>query len=221
MINKVLEPRGVDTIPYAVAMTWWDKLRVLAKREAGAVREEVGRAAEAVDEALAKKERELAATPAERVDMLLDEIADEDAKFDEIEEKLRTEGAERAARAGIEPPTQPEPAPVPEHTGIRDTLTVDADESPDHMSHIVMIDGHVLATLRTAGVDAVVADLLAEVMVLDAARRGDDILLRAPTLSDLEVADLVARVMVHHLPSLAAPPTDEPAGNQDQGDSRP
>jgi hypothetical protein len=192
-------------------MTWWDKLRAITRREAGAVREGAGRAAEALDEALAKKERKLAATPAERVDMVLDEIAVADAHFDEIETKLRTEGAERSARAGLEPP--PPAAAAPDHASIRDTLTVKAtatDTSADRMSHIVMIDGQLLATLRSAGVDAVVADLLAEVMVLDAARRGDDILLRTPTLTDYEVADLVARVAVHHLPTPAPPPFKEP-----------
>lgn len=200
-------------------MTWWKKLKAIAKREASAVKNEVGRAADALDEALAEKERELEATPAERVDMLLDEIAEEDAQFDEIEAKLRTENAERSARAGFEPsPPSAPTAPTPDHSGIRDALTVqaiDAERSAERMSHLVTIDGHVLATLRTAGVDAVVDDLLAEVMVLDAARRDDDIALRTPTLTDADVADLVARVMVRHISGIADP-AEEPHGEADE-----
>ena len=188
-------------------MTWWDRLKAITKREAGAVKDEVGRAADALDEALAKKERELEATPAERVEMLLDEIAAEDAHFEEIEAKLRGEGADRSVQAGLEPPAPVVPAP--DHTGIRDTLVVeamDAAASADRMSHRALLDGHGLSSLRTAGVDAVVDDLLAEVMVLDAARSGDEILLRTPALADAEVADLVARVTAPHLPGLAPPP---------------
>ena len=192
-------------------MTWWEKLKAVAKRETEYVKEEVGRAADALDEALAKKERELEATPAERVDMLLDEIAEEDAQFEEIEEKLRTKSTERATRAGIEP--SPPDAPARDHTGVRDTLTVetvDAEQAADRMSHRVMIGGDVPATLRSEDLDAVVADLLAEVMVLDATRSGGNILLRTPTLTGTAVADLVARVMVRHLPSPAVAPAEEP-----------
>jgi hypothetical protein len=206
-------------------MTWWDKFKGIARREAAAAKEELGRAAEALDEALAKKERELEATPAERVDMLLEEIDHEDAQFGELEAKLRAEGAERADRAGIEAPVPDPPPAAPDHTGIRDILTVQAlavSDRKDRMSHTVRIDGHVLSTLPTAGVDAVVADLLAEVMVLDAARHGDDVLLRAPTLTEREVADLVARVMVHHLPSRSPEvPADPDQTPRDQGYSEP
>jgi hypothetical protein len=205
-------------------MTWWEKLKALATRETESVKEEVGRAADALDEALAKKERELEATPAERVDMLLDEIAEEDSQFEEIEEKLRTKTAERAARAGMEP-SLPD-APAPNHTGIRDALTVetvDAAQAANRMSHRVIIGGTVPTMLRSEDIDAVVADLLAEVMVLDATRRDGDIVLRTPTLTEAEAADLVARVLVDHLPSPSVAPAVEPGDKavEDEGYSTP
>lgn len=184
-------------------MTWWDKLKQITKREAGAAREELGKAARAIDEALAKKERELDATPAERVDMLLDEIDDEDARFGELETKLRAEGTERAEAAGIEPPV-PAPRTEPPADGIRESMVVeelDPSTSVDRFSHAVQLDGHVLASLGEAGLDATVADLQFEVMVLDAARNEHQILLRTPTLSDDQVADLVARGAARHLPT--------------------
>ncbi len=184
-------------------MTWWDKIKRITKREAEAVREELGKAADALDEALAKKERELNATPAERVDMLLDEIEDEDARFGDLETRLRTEGTERAEAAGIEPPIPAQQAER-QTTGIRDTMEVDELDpagSPERFSHAVQLDGHVLASLGEAGLDATVADLEVEVMVLDIARRKHQILLRTPTLSGDQVTDLVARNVARHLPT--------------------
>lgn len=208
--------------PYPDGMTWWDKFKAIARREASAAKQELSRAADALDAALAKKERELDATPTERVDMLLDEIDREDAQFGELEAKLRAEGAERADRAGIDPPVPAPPPPAPDHSSLLSSVTVQAlavSDPDDRMSHAVSIDDRVASSLRGDGVDAVVADLLAEVMVLDAARRDAGIVVRTPTLTEDEVADLVARVMVHHL---AAPPTGtgDPTGDvtpEDQG----
>jgi hypothetical protein len=183
-------------------MTWWDKLKRISKREAEAVREELGKAAEALDDALAKKERELNATPAERVDMLLDEIEDEDARFGDLESRVRDEGIARAEAAGIDPPI-PASTPEPKTDGIRETLTVeelDPSASTNRLSHAVQLDGHVLASLGENGLAATIADLQIEVMVLDVVRRDHQILLRTPTLSNARVAELVASTVARHLP---------------------
>lgn len=190
-------------------MSWWDKVKEIAKRESGAVREEVGKATDALDEALAKKERELHATPAERVDMIIDEIQDEDIRFRKIEDRLREEGSLRAGAAGIEPPV-PTVEADPQLEGVRSALVVAPVEPGalrDKTSHRVTIDRHLLAAAGDAGFDAAVADLQVEVMVLDVTRRGDTIALRTPTLTNDEVADLVARAVARHLP---APPDTEP-----------
>lgn len=198
-------------------MTWWDKLKAVAKREAGAVREELGNAAGALDEALAKKERELAATPAERVDMLLDDIAREDATIEAIEDKLRSRAVERASRAGIEAPV-PELPPVRDLTGIAAGIAVAAPQvvlgPGDKTSHIVTLDAELLQELRTEGLDAVVSDLQVDVMVLAASRRDDTIALRTPTLDIPAVTELVATTIADHAPRLApviVAPTDEAA----------
>jgi len=190
-------------------MTWWDKIKRITKQETKALREDLGKAAEALDEALAKKERELNATPAERVDMLLDEIDDEDARFDDLETRVRDEGVARAEAAGIDPPI-PAPTPEPNTDGIRNTIVVeelDPAESPSRMSHAARLDGHVLASLGAAGFDATIADLQVDVMVLDVTSNEDQILLRTPTLTVEAVADLVARAAASHLPAtLDTPP---------------
>lgn len=190
-------------------MTWWDKIRQITKQETEALREDLGKAADALDEALAKKERELNATPAERVDMLLDEIDDEDARFGDLETRVRDEGVARAEAAGIDPPIHA-PTPQPESDGIRETMLVeelDPAASPNRMSHAARLDGHVLASLGTAGFDATIADLQVDVMVLDVTSHEDQIFLRTPTLTVEAVADLVARTVARHLPAtLDTPP---------------
>lgn len=65
-------------------MTWWDRLKAIVRREAEDVKEGLESVGRSLDEALARKEREAAATPAERVEMILEDIEDEDRRFDEI-----------------------------------------------------------------------------------------------------------------------------------------
>jgi hypothetical protein len=158
-----------------------------------------------LDEALAKKERELAASPAERVDMLLDDIAEEDAQFDEIQERVRAKGAERAGRAGIDPPVPPprtttDVAPLTPMLDVRALpIRPDAD---DKTSHVVTVRDRLAEKLDLAALDAVVADLQVQVMVLEAARRDRAIALRTPTLTVAEVAELVAGAVARHAPEL-------------------
>ena len=204
------------------AMSWWERLKSIAKREAGAMKEDLEKAAESLDEALAKKERELAATPAERVDMILDDIAEEDTQFGELEDRLRAKGVERATRAGIEPPVPPPAPPIRDLAGIHEALEVAAVETAiepgDMTSHIVGFTDPLVEQLGTDGIDAVVADLQVDVMVLEASRRGDDVALRTPTLTNDAVADLVAAVVADHAPHLAEPPrvpTPPPADRED------
>ena len=216
-------PPRSPSAAYAGVMTFWDKLKSITKREAGAVREELGKAADALDSALAKKERELNATPSERVDMLLEDIAQEDEQFTELEAKLRREGQERAAAAGIDPPV-PTPAPSRDLSQILSRIAVEplqlSTDDQDRTSHIVVFDAGLARDLATPGIDSIVAALQFDVMVLDASRRLEAIAVRAPTLASDRVAALVARAVADHAPHLVdapAPPIepvapDGPAG---------
>jgi hypothetical protein len=177
-------------------MTWWERFKRTAIREAGAVKDEIERAAKSADEALAKKERELNATPAERVDMLLEDIEDADARFDDIADRVGADGGARARAAGIEPPRAATES-TPEWNDILAKLTVtalDAEVSGDRMSHLVDF-AEAQGGWDGVAVDDVVAELQMEVMVLDAERRDRSIALRAPTLTDGEVGTMVARVV--------------------------
>ena len=68
-------------------MTFWDKLRSILKSEASDIGDELGKARDSFDAALTRKEEELAATPKERMDMILDDIGESDDEFDRILDK--------------------------------------------------------------------------------------------------------------------------------------
>lgn len=69
-------------------MSWWERIKSILTREARDLKEGFGRLGDTLDAELARKERELEATPEERIDMILDEQAVEDGRFDELSERI-------------------------------------------------------------------------------------------------------------------------------------
>ena len=69
-------------------MSWWDRFVAIFKSEASDVKEGLGKVGKSIDEELARREQELAASPEERIDMILEEQAAEDARFQELENKV-------------------------------------------------------------------------------------------------------------------------------------
>ena len=82
-------------------MGWWDRVVAVFKREAADVREGMAQAGASLDAALERKQRELDATPQERVDMILDEIDEADNRFEDLESKVRDQLAAGAADAEV------------------------------------------------------------------------------------------------------------------------
>lgn len=80
-------------VRYRAGMSWWKRLTDLFKREATEVAEGLASAGRALDDELARKERELAATPEERIDMILQERDTEDARFQELADRVLGEEA--------------------------------------------------------------------------------------------------------------------------------
>jgi len=80
-----------------VAMSWWKRFVAIFKSEAADVKEGLGNVGQALDDELARKERELAATPEQRIDMLLEEQKAEDARFDELTDKVMGTASEAEA----------------------------------------------------------------------------------------------------------------------------
>ena len=78
-------------------MTWWTRIKAIFQREAADVTEGLGKVRKSLDAELARKEREQAATPEERIDMILQEQQAEDAHFEELGNKVRGVSAEAEA----------------------------------------------------------------------------------------------------------------------------
>ena len=73
-------------------MSWWQNLLKIFRSEAADVKEGLTKFGETLDQELAKKEAEMAATPNERVDMIMEEIEADDA-LSRIEDKIKSQQA--------------------------------------------------------------------------------------------------------------------------------
>lgn len=78
-------------------MTWFDRIKSFFASEARDVKESLDKAGKAIDEELAKKEKELEATPEERIDMILEEQQADDARFEELADKVKGQVADANA----------------------------------------------------------------------------------------------------------------------------
>jgi hypothetical protein len=78
-------------------MSWWTRIKAIVRREAADVKEGLSKVGKSLDAELARKERAQAATPEERIDMILQEQQADDARFEELEAKVRGESAQAEA----------------------------------------------------------------------------------------------------------------------------
>lgn len=69
-------------------MSLWEKLSVIFKREVADVAEGLTRAGQAMDNELARKQRELEAGPEERIDMIMEEQEAGEARFQELTDRV-------------------------------------------------------------------------------------------------------------------------------------
>ena len=73
-------------------MSWWQQFLKIFKSEAADVKEGMSEFGKTLDTELAKKEAEMAASPDERVDMILEEIEADDS-MSAIEDKIKAKQA--------------------------------------------------------------------------------------------------------------------------------
>lgn len=83
-------------------MSWFNRFMSRFRSEAADVREGLASVGKSLDEELAKKERELAAGPEERIEMILEENEAADERFAELEAKVRGEAADPEAEAEVD-----------------------------------------------------------------------------------------------------------------------
>ena len=103
-------------------MMWWDKLKKVLASEAQDAKIELDKLRDVVDEELTRKEREISATPTERIDMILEDIEADHGRLEEIERSLGTdrpppdrprESREPSDPPGTEVPDAPIVSPTP------------------------------------------------------------------------------------------------------------
>ena len=70
-------------------MSWWDRVVAIFKSEAADVKEGLQKAGKTMSDELDRKQAELDAEPHERIDMLMEESEQADARFEELEQRIR------------------------------------------------------------------------------------------------------------------------------------
>lgn len=90
---------------YRAEMSLWERLTAIFKREAADVAGGLAKAGQALDDELARKERELEATPAERMEMILEEQQAQDAHFQELTDRVLGSHDEGGPDPGSDPAT--------------------------------------------------------------------------------------------------------------------
>lgn len=94
-------------------MSWWERVKAALSREARDTRELGREVAQKLDTELTRRERDLSASPDERLDTTLEEIASSDREFDELSRTVRQPGTDVPA----EMPPQGAEREVPESDG--------------------------------------------------------------------------------------------------------
>ena len=92
-------------------MTWWNRLKKIMASEAQDAKEELDKLRDAVDVELSRKEREMNATPSERLEMILEDIDADQVRLEAIEPGLK---ADTASEAGPDENAVTHPVAEPE-----------------------------------------------------------------------------------------------------------
>jgi hypothetical protein len=186
-------------------MSLWERIKKALTREATDIKDTAKRGMDQLEAELERKQRELEAPPHERVDMLLEDIADEEARFGELESRVRSKAADRLEAQGIDPAALEMPGAHPDLALAMEWIEVSAIDPEESLagdySHLVWIEewvGPVIGEDRFANLEG---EVKAHALVLDALHEDrEQLYVRAPTLTDDEVAGLVAEIIAPAIP---------------------
>lgn len=196
-------------------MALWDDIKRIFRREAADVKEGLTTFGREVDAELARKERELNATPAERVDMLIEDMDAAESHMDEIEAKVRGGIAGRDETTTPSPPPQPKPrvqileakdvSAAPHFAVALEWVSVNDfdDEHPlrHRFDHDVWIEEWVGPIAGDDVLDRVAYKVADHPLVEEALREDREVLyVRAPQLHHEDVRLLVAAAFADHVP---------------------
>jgi hypothetical protein len=206
------------------SMGLWDDIKRIFKREATDVKEGLTKFGREIDAELARKERELEATPAERVDMLVEDMDAAEAHMDEIEAKVR---GEIAGDQEIADPTSAAPAPAaaetpPERPRVQLLEAADVSSAPhietalgwvtaqefdpgdamrSRFDHSIWIDEQVGPLVGDEVLEGIASEVADHVLVEEALHEDrEQLYVRAPQLHSEDVRLLVAAAFADHIP---------------------
>lgn len=188
---------------YPGDMTWWDKFKEIVKSEAADARDGLAKLGRTLDDELARKERELAATPSERIDMLLEDVGEEDARFEELEEKVRSLGADDVAiddRARMLPDQEASAEVAAAMEWIDVAAARPQQDAVASFDHAVAIDDLAYELIGEEAQHALADTVEQHPLVLDARIEGAALLVLAPALHPEDVRMVVARALAEVIP---------------------
>ena len=192
---------------YDEPVSFWEKVKDVFTREAEDVKDGLQDLGETLDDALAKKERELAADPAERFDMMLEDVEAANERLDQLVDDPSGAAAEMQHRPAA-PHQLLEAADVsssPHLATAMTWVTVEATQDTDPMAgtcgHAAWIEQRaaVLVTADLVNIAKAVSEhpLVAKVEPGDA----DVLYVEAAALHHEDVRLLVAAAMAERLPA--------------------
>ncbi len=198
-------------------MSWWQRVKKVLGREAADLKEGIEAVGSALDEELARRERELNATPAERLDMVLEEIEQSDARIDEIATEIASSspeapGPDDRPRARVldvgDLGDVPHLATALGWVAVEDVQQ--ADPLAARFDHCAWIEGPAGALLTATDPTALASHVANHPLVDEVIHEDRDVLyVRAPTLHHEDVRLLVAAALAGPAPEhQAAPPTE-------------
>lgn len=188
-------------------MTFWDRLKATLGREARDIKDTAKRGMDQLDAALERKQRELDATPEERIGMILEEVDQQQSQLEELEDKVRSRTGEPlpSDRLRTEPPAQLELA----IEWLDAEELTDDDPLADRFSHRVRMAEWIEAAVGSGTFARIDDAVRSDVFVLDALRQDRETLyVRTPTLTPDEVERLVATTFADAIPTDWQPSTD-------------
>ncbi len=189
------------------AMSWWQRVKKVLDREAADLKEGIETLGSVLDEELARRERELNATPAERLDMVLEEIEESDARIEELATGIAVSSHEAPAparhpRARLLDPGDVED--VPHLDTALGWVTVEdvqeADPLSERFDHCAWIEERAGSVITEADPTTLAAQIADHPLVDEVIHEDRDVLyVRAPTLHHDDVRLLVAAALARRI----------------------
>ncbi len=189
-------------------VSMWERLKGVFARETTDVKEGLRDLGASLDEALANKERELAADPGERFDMTLEDVAAANQELDDLLAPREEGSPEGDARGATASHRLLEPADVSSSPHLLTALrwvtvepTQDSDPMCGRCDHAAWLE-HRATPLIDRELDNVAAAVAGHPLVNEVIPGDTDVLyVSAPTLHHEDVRLLVAGAIADHLPA--------------------